>query len=460
MKCIFIYRRDLRIYDNKTLNYLIQNDFTIIPIFIFNEKQIGSKNVYKSEHTVNFMIESLLHLNKELDNKLHFFYTNNEIELLEKLSKSNDVQYIAYNSDNTYYSIQRDKSIDAMCSKNNIELIKFQDYTLFDINTIKTQENKFYEVYSAFYNNAFKKLKNEIPTPVVISKKLLTKSILQIEDKNIHKNILQFYTNDLKSVTKGGRPVGRKLLNKLKNFKQYETTRNIVQENTSFLGAHLKFGTISVREFLQRVSELYGISHSLIGQILWKEFYINLFINLGFKYTIGGDNYKKKKVKWFNNDELFEKWCSGTTGFPLVDAGMRQLNNIGWMHNRCRMITANFLSLVLHIDWHKGEKYFATKLIDYDVAINNGNWQWSVGLGVDRAQFLRIFNPQSQIENHDNDCVFIKKWVPELKKVPNEVIKKWQDLDKEEILKYSKSYPLPCVDYSKQRIKTIKELYR
>lgn len=449
MKCIFIYRRDLRIHDNTTLNYLIQNNYTIIPIFIFNIKQIGEKNMYKSNHTINFMIESLLHLNKELENKLHFFYTDDEAQLLEKLIKSHNVECIAYNSDNTYYSIQRDESIDIMCANNDIKVIKHQDYTLFDINTIKTQDNKYYEVYSSFYKNALKK-----PIPKPIYKKILSKNILKIEDKNIHKNVLQFYTKGLKSVTKGGRPVGKKLLVKLKNLKEYEKTRDIVDENTSYLGSHLKFGTISVREFLNRVLELYDINHSLVGQILWKEFYINLFINLGFKHTLGGDNYKKKKIKWSSNSELYEKWSSGTTGFPLVDAGMRQLNSIGWMHNRCRMITANFLSLILHIDWHKGEQYFASKLIDYDVAINNGNWQWSVGLGVDRSQFLRIFNPQSQIEKHDKDCVYIKKWVPELKKVPNEVIKNLKKLEQ-----YASDYPKPCVNYSKQRMKSIKEMY-
>lgn len=446
MRSLFIFRRDFRIYDNTTLNYLMKENYEIVPIFIFNEKQI-EKNEYKSNYAVNFMIESLLHLNKEVNESLNFFYTKNEIDLLEKLCFKHSICCIAFNKDNTYYSMERDKNIGKMCIKNNIKIISFEDYTIFPINSIKTLGGKYYEVYKPFYLNVINKMKDIKPEIKKTSNKFMKIS----NDVNP----LKFYTRGIKGITNGGRPIGRKLLMKLKKFKNYENTRNLLEYNTSLIGAHLKFGTISIREFAKRILDLYGVNHGLMNQIIWREFYVNLFINLGYKKTIGGSNYKNLKIKWENDEELFEKWCNGKTGFPLVDAGMRQLNSIGWMHNRTRMIVANFLSFILHIDWHKGEKYFATKLIDYDVAINNGNWQWSVGLGVDRSQFLRIFNPQSQINEYDKNCVYIKKWIPELRNVDATIIKKWQDIKDYTQWKYQK----PCVNYSERRIKSVKDLY-
>lgn len=451
MNCLYIYRRDLRIKDNTTLNYLIKKGYNIYPIFIFNEKQVKT-NRYKSEYCINFMIESLSNLKKELKNKLKYIIVkDDEISNINKIVKENNITSIGYNIDNTYYSRERDKKIEEYCKRQGIEHIALEDYTLFPINSILTGEGKYYETYNYFYKKALEK---NIRKPRSEKYQNAQIKMLKIDDEF---EPMTLYNKQLKnkSVTIGGRVNALKLINPsiVKRLKNYEKTRVYPKINTSFLGAHLKFGNISIREFYEKVKS----NKSLVGQIFWKEFYVNLFINLGYKKTIGGDNYKGKKIKWENNEKLFEKWCTGNTGFPLVDAGMRQLNSIGWMHNRTRMLCANFLSLILHINWTKGERYFAQKLIDYDVAINNGNWQWSVGLGVDRTSYIRIFNPETQIQRLDKDCVYIKRWVKELENVDNKIIKTWQQNNesKHSNINYVK-YSKPCVDYKTERLKSLK----
>ena len=235
----------------------------------------------------------------------------------------------------------------------------------------------------------------------------------------------------------------------------YEKIRDNPNINTSLLSPHIKFGTLSIREVFFYCVEKLGLNSTFIKQLIWREFYANLFLNIGEKRTLKGGNYKNLQIKWSNNDTLFQLWSEGNTGFPFIDAGMRQLNSTGWMHNRTRMACANFLSMVLHIDWKLGEKYFASKLLDYDVAQNNGNWQWSVGLGIDRTGYVRVYNPQSQLEKHDPQCTYIKKWINELKNVDSSIILSWQTTNKDIEIKY----PKPCVDYKKARLKTINELY-
>ena len=227
--------------------------------------------------------------------------------------------------------------------------------------------------------------------------------------------------------------------------------RNILKCNTSILSAYIKFGCISIREVYHFFKDTFGLSSELIRQLIWRDFYAHVL----FAYPNVLDK-SSNKIKWMKNKGYFDKWCSGNTGFPIIDACMRQLNNTGWMHNRGRLVTSCFLVKTLLLDWREGEKYFANKLIDYDVASNNGNWQWISGTGVDSMPYFRTFNPWTQSENYDNDAEYIKQWVPELNDVEPKDIHNWDEMYK----KYKDiNYPKPIVEFRKQRIKSL-ELYK
>ena len=232
-----------------------------------------------------------------------------------------------------------------------------------------------------------------------------------------------------------------------KNIKNYPRTHNELSQPTSQLSAYIKFGCISIRE----VYKTFRSKHDFIRQLFWRDFYANILYS--FPQVLGHalkPNYNK--VRWHHNTNWFNAWTKGETGFPVVDAGMRELNETGYMHNRARLITSSFLIKTLLIDWQKGEQYFAKKLTDYDPASNNGNWQWTAGSGADSQPYFRIFNPWLQGENFDPNCEYIKKWVPELKDVPVKDILHWEDT-------YSQykniKYPRPICNYEEQKDKAL-----
>jgi deoxyribodipyrimidine photo-lyase len=228
-----------------------------------------------------------------------------------------------------------------------------------------------------------------------------------------------------------------------KNLKNYPRTHNDLSHSTSELSAFIKFGCVSIRE----VYKTFRSKHDFIRQLFWRDFYANILYS--FPYVLGSAMKKNyNKVHWHHNSNWFKKWCDGETGYPVVDAGMRQMNQTGYMHNRARLIVSSFLVKTLLISWEEGEKYFAQKLVDYDPASNNGNWQWTAGSGADSQPYFRIFNPWEQGKNYDPNCEYIKKWVPELKDVPNKDILNWEDTHSE----YKDvKYPKPIVDYKKQK---------
>ena len=268
--------------------------------------------------------------------------------------------------------------------------------------------------------------------------------------KSTFKDIEKYYNINKKNNVNGGRKEALKILKNINSFSNYEKTRDVLSKNTTHLSAYLKFGCISIREVYHVVKNKFGINDDIIKQLLWRDFYYHV----GNEYTIWGKSMKEKynKIKWLYNKKHFNKWKNAMTGFPIVDAAMRQLNETGFMHNRGRLIVASFLIKNLQIDWLWGEKYFATQLIDYDPLVNNGNWQWVAGTGTDSQPYFRIFNPWSQSEKHDKDCIYIKKWIPELKNVDNKDIHKWYKTYKN----YPNiKYPTPIIDYKKSREKTI-----
>jgi deoxyribodipyrimidine photo-lyase len=256
----------------------------------------------------------------------------------------------------------------------------------------------------------------------------------------------KYYTENKLISVKGGRTFATKILQKISrgDFEKYSQTRDQLSNDngTTRLSAYIKFGCVSIREVYQVLKS----KRDLIRQLIWRDFYANILYS--FPHVLGHAMKKNyNKIQWHHNPKWFEAWREGMTGFPVVDAGIRQLNQTGYMHNRARLITASFLVKTLLISWEHGEKYFAKKLTDYDPASNNGNWQWIASTGADSQPFFRIFNPWEQAKNFDPNAEYIKRWVPELKDVPVKDIMNWGDVSTLEKI----NYPKPIVDYSKQK---------
>jgi deoxyribodipyrimidine photo-lyase len=403
---IFIFRRDLRTQDNLALNKLIYhtNGQNIAPIFIFNPKQIYAKhNPYYSNNAVQFMIESL----KSLQIGVHInYYEGDDVQVLESIHKKYDIKTVAFNSDYSPYARKRDALIAKWCEKHNIDLITAEDYTLFPVGSIKNGSGAPYQVFTPFYKNA---LKQDVTGPAPNVKNKLNTIKLQTGSTPI--DINKYYIPNPHIAVNGGREQALKRLQM--KFNDYNKTRDFPGlDKTTKLSAYIKFGCISIRE----VYHTFKKNTSLKRELIWREFYANILYH--FPHVLG-TSFKRKydKVKWSNNKEWFNKWCNGQTGFPLVDAGMKQLNETGWMHNRVRMVVAMFLTKDLLIDWRWGEKYFATKLVDYDPASNNGGWQWSASTGTDAQPYFRIFSPELQLKKYDKNLEYINHWNPGYKDI-------------------------------------------
>lgn len=400
---VFIFRRDLRIVDNLALNALIKacKGHNIYPVFIFNPKQIyETNNPYFSNNAVQFMIESLQDLESESNIAINY-YEDEDIGVLEGLLTKYIIKSIAYNKDYSPYAIKRDSKIEDWCKKHNIEVITAEDYTLYQIGSILNGTQQPYQVFTPFYKRC---LKEDVAKP---TNPLKFNCIQDI--KSFHKE--KYYVHNANIAVHGGR---RNALKRLKiKYMTYAKTRDYPGlDSTTKLSAYIKFGCISIRE----VYHTHKQNKSLIRELIWREFYANILYH--FPHVLGkAFKTKYDKIKWNNNKEWFKKWCDGKTGFALVDAGMKQLNTTGWMHNRVRMVTAMFLTKDLLIDWRWGEKYFATKLVDYDPASNNGGWQWSASTGTDSQPYFRIFNPILQQKKYDKDLAYIKKWNPEYESI-------------------------------------------
>lgn len=429
MSIIFIFRRDLRLEDNLALNQAIDYAKTyslnMVLAFAFNNEQVEN-NSYFSENAFLFMLQCLDELNKSVN--ISFF---DDPAFYEKIS---DVKAIAFNMDYTPYAIKRDDAIRKYCKRKNIECITAEDYTLYPMNFIKTKEKTPYKVFTPFYKQCIKHYK-QVPTPRTVDV-----TAIKIVNKGTLKSLKRYYKL-VQSNTYNGSGGRKRALQKFQHIEKgvyddYKRKRDMpfVPNSTTEMSPFLKFGCISIREIFFALKQRYGVKTELIRQLFWKEFYANITYNFpkvltGMIHQKNNETFIKKynHIKWYDNNIMFKKWCEGKTGFPIVDAGMRQLNKTGFMHNRLRMITASFLIKDLHVDWRKGEQYFATKLIDYDPASNNGGWQWVAGTGTDASPYFRIFNPWTQTKRFDKDCLYIKQWVDELKDVPVRVILSWNE---------------------------------
>lgn len=449
---LFIFRRDFRIFDNNGLNLLKDYCKNIYTIFIFTPEQVTNANSFKSNNAVQFMIESLEDLESQISNKggkLYCFYGHNE-KIIAQCIQDFKINIVGFNLDYSPYAIKRDKEVIGLCEKMKTYVIYDHDYYLHEPGTIVTSTNTPFQKFTPYYESCLKK---KVETPklnvgqmnfVVLRKKLSNQiSILEAMKK--------FTKQNPNILVHGGRNNALKQLSIAKKTQtHYASTRNELDKTTTQLSAYIKFGCVSIRE----VYYAFKNKRDIIRQLIWRDFYENILYS--FPYVLGHPMKKNyNKIHWHHNSSWFEAWKNGKTGFPIVDAGMRQLNTTGYMHNRARLITASFLVKTLLISWEHGEKYFAKQLTDYDPASNNGNWQWVASTGADSQPFFRIFNPWEQAKNYDPNAEYIKKWVPELKDVNAKDILNWDsEYNKEEYKNID--YPKPMVDYSKQKLLALK----
>lgn len=354
--------------------------------------------------------------------------------LVKSLIMEDDVSAIFMNKDNSPYGRFRDNQFKLSCEKNEIAFESFDDLLLADAGTVLKEDGTPFTVFTPFYHAASK---FKVQNPEIFSFENLINSNQKSDETitEIEKVIPQ------KSVILGGRENGLKILENFKKIAGYKAQRNIPSKPTSQLSVHNRFGTISIREVYHTASKFFGSDHSFISELYWRDFFSHLMYHFPFSQK---KEFQKKfqNLKWSQDRKKFDKWCKGMTGFPIVDAGMRELKQTGFIHNRSRMIVASFLTKDLQCDWRLGERYFAKYLIDYDPCVNAGSWQWSASTGCDPKP-NRIFNPWLQQKKFDPQCIYIKKWIPELSELTPKQI---HDIESAP-LDSSINYPKPMVNH-------------
>lgn len=453
---IFIFTRDLRLHDNTTLIELLKLSDDVIPIFIFNPAQLDDTNKYKSNNCVQFMCECLEDLNSQLEkhgSKLYFFY-DDPVELLKQIVQIEDIDCVGINKDYTPFAKKRENDIKKICDQHQIDFVCMEDHMLTGVDQVMTDSGSSYVKFTPYMNKAKKiKIRDDIKNNYKNYVQKNHKFTNQFKKLEFKKSLNHFYEPNQNIWVRGGRTNGLKMLSKISDQKKYNTSRNYPFENTTNLSAYMKFNVLSVREVYKKFSNVLGNKNDLIKQLYWRDFYMNVMYHKNVIKT----NMNGKNVKWKGTKSDLNKWKNGLTGFPLVDAGMRQLNQTGYMHNRVRMVVGSFLVKVLHIDWKEGEKYFASKLVDYDPANNNGGWQWVSGTGTDSQPYFRYLNPWSQLEKYDKETKYVKAWIKELSDVPSKDICKWnQTYDN-----YKKTkYPAPIYDDVTERVKSAIKMYK
>lgn len=452
-KSLFIFHRDLRIQDNIGLIQAHKQSEKVFPVFIFDPAQCGDKNRFKSERSLQFLIESLYDLDKQIakqGGKLSIVYGSFH-DVVRDIVVKNKIDAVFSNYDYTPFARKRDLQLEVMCRKHKIDCHLYHDALLTVPGEILNGQNKPYQVFSSFYK---KVVQRDFVQPIVYRSWKFAGKKLTADMMSRSKIKLLVSTWHKDNMVAGGRVEGLKLLKRAAKLAEYDKQRDFPAEHgTSLLAAHHKFGTISVRETCSLLKKAFGVGSTIISEVVWRDFFTHVAYHFPHVFK-GAFKQQYDVISWNKSKKIFQAWCEGRTGFPIVDAGMRQLNQTGFMHNRVRMIVASFLIKDLHINWQWGERYFAQKLIDYDPSVNNGNWQWVAGTGCDAAPYFRVFNPWLQQKKFDGQALYIKKWVPELQK-----------LSASEIHNYFKAqkpvdgYVLPMVDHAAVS-KQVKLMYK
>ena len=419
---IFWFRRDLRLEDNTGLFYALKNGEDVLPIFIFDDIIISQ--LPQDDARVSFIHWQLQQMQNQLRavGKSLAIFHGSPLEIFTRLVAENSVKKVFTNHDYEPYARKRDLEIYHLLKKHDIEFITSKDQVIFEKSEVVKDDGTPYVVFTPYSNkwiNNFSKISvvNYNSEDYLNKISLHPYSFLQLEDMNLKRSLITVPPYDISDSL----------------IDNYEATRNFpALDKTSYLGAYLRFGVVSIRKIVAKAQE--SKNETFLKELIWREFFMQILWH--FPHTVNSSfRPKYDAIVWSNDEHLFLKWCEGKTGYPFVDAGIRELNATGHMHNRVRMIVASFLCKHLLIDWRWGETYFATKLLDYEQSSNVGNWQWAAGSGVDAAPYFRIFNPSEQVKKFDKDLAYIKKWIPELN---------------------TTTYPAPIVEHKEARERCLK----
>lgn len=438
-RVVHIFRRDLRLQDNTALARAAAQADEVVPLFCLDPRQIES-HPYRSEFGLRFLLESLVDLDvslREQGTRLRVVWGKAD-DMVPKVVQSLHASAVYFNRDYTPFSRSRDESIRRALALFDCETHQFADCLLHEPGEVRKGDGQPYTVFTPFYKRA-QQLGVRQPDSSVPDNWFKG----EIEDElTSWQERLSSYVAVI-GTYRGGRTAGLGALSQIAKFVSYKEMRNLpAVEGTTRLSPHHKFGTVSPRETHSAILHAFGEGHELIRELYWRDFFTHIAAN--FPRVFDGAFYQQyDQVPWVNDEKAFARWCSGETGFPIVDAGMRELNSTGFMHNRARMIVASFLTKDLHINWQWGERYFATKLVDYDPSVNNGSWQWAASTGCDAQPYFRIFNPWLQQEKFDSECVYIKRWLPELRDISAKRIHQIPQLGE----RLTPNYPAPMVDH-------------
>ena len=394
------FRRDLRTEDQTALFYSLQQEEQVLPLFIF-DRHILDVLEDKTDARVSFIHTQITRLKaffEQQGSSMLVRYGHPE-EIFQELLTEYEVQSVYTNRDYEPYAQSRDSQVEALLGEKNIPFLSFKDQVIFEPGEIVNGSGEFYKVFTPYSKNWLEKFRTTRvqPLPTANWKNLVQSSPLPmptLTDMGFAPSPIEIPSSELDEEI----------------VRHYEERRNFpAQRGTSRLGIHLRFGTLSIRKLALKAISL---NATYMNELIWREFYAMI---LGNAPQVVDRAFKPQydRIPWRNNEAEFDAWCAGTTGYPIVDAGMRELNATGFMHNRVRMIVASFLTKHLLIDWRWGEAYFAKKLLDFELASNNGGWQWAAGTGTDAQPYFRVFNPDSQTEKFDKDLTYIKKWIPE-----------------------------------------------
>jgi deoxyribodipyrimidine photo-lyase len=403
------FRRDLRLQDNAALYHALKSGFPVLPVFIFDTNILDElkdkKSILTKDSRVAFIHQEITRIKKKLNaigSDLLVFY-GKPLDVWKEIIKTYPVKKVFANHDYEPYATERDTQLKSLLQEQQIEFLTYKDQVIFEKDEVTKDDGKPYTVYTP-YSKKWKLKLNDFylksyPTEKYAAnffKTINSKSCISLEEMGFSKDTIDFPVKTVNDSI----------------MQQYAETRDIPSIiGTSRISVHLRFGTVSIRELARQSIAAKGEKY--LNELIWRDFYMMILHHFP-KVVTQSFHEKYDKIKWRNNEAEFKAWCEGKTGYPIVDAGMRELNATGFMHNRVRMIVASFLTKHLLTDWRLGEAYFAKTLLDYDLSANNGGWQWAAGTGVDAAPYFRVFNPRLQTEKFDKELKYIRTWIPEL----------------------------------------------
>lgn len=435
---LFLFRRDLRLHDNLALNTALAASQQVVPCFILDKQllqQLGG-----TLPRVQYLLTALQELDTSLrahGSQLHVIH-DSDTAGVARLQKISGAQAIYFHRDFSPYARRRDAAVAAQCKQSGIDCHALDGITLHAPEQTVKADGTPYTVFTPFFRRA-------LQIPVNKPHKLANGTLAKHDTENLSlaAAILSAKINIHHDVSPAAQ--ARLSLKNLASLQDYQTLRDIPASNsTTHLSVALRFGIVSPREAWWAIAQALGSEHPLLRQLYWRDFFFSIgeFFPRVFK---GCFHQQYNRICWPDNTDRVEAWKNGRTGFPIVDAGMRELRATGYMHNRVRMIVASFLVKDLHVDWRIGERHFAEQLLDYEPCINNGNWQWAASTGCDAQPYFRIFNPWTQQQKFDPDCIYIKRWVPELASIPARTLHNLFKLDAA-----LPGYVQPIVEHSEQ----------